>query len=253
MTLAWPDFWQRMTLVRRENLREGHETEAVAPLAKALASADEGAEFQACVDACLLALDSPAHRRIADEAMLSDDSFLYHRCYVVARGQAYFEAALDFPVLIGQPPEWCEPLLSLGAADGQPRAPMRTALQLLRLESDTVPSLGRQFKAFVHVASTPAFARTADDITLSLLNFVDEALVQLQALEDHAGLVDASGQTLQFLYDPAKNLYWGEVPVVAERASYGQEFLREALFAFLTRLPDKFEPTMFERPARLAW
>ena len=259
MTLTWPAFWQRMTLIERSALREGHETQAVQPLARALRESGEGAEFQACVDACLQALESPAHQRMADEAMLSDDSFLYHRCYVIARGQAYFEAALDLPVLTGNPPEWCEPLMTLGqrSADGAPAAPARlspnSTLQQLQANADAARSLARQFNAFVHLESTPAFVRTEDGMTLSVLDFVQDALVQLQALDDHAGLVDAAGQTLQFLYDPAKNLYWAEVPVVAENASYGQEFTREALFGFLAHLPDRFEPAMFERPERLAW
>ena len=39
----------------------------------------------------------------------------------------------------------------------------------------------------------------------------------------------------------------------ADKASYGQEFSREALLDLLHRLPANFDRAMFEAPQKLAW
>ncbi len=87
------EFWQLMTLVDQAALEEGDEEGALAALIARLSSLPEQEifAFEENMAQSLYALDT---RRHAVQSDGSDEGFLACRCYVVARGKAYFEGVL---------------------------------------------------------------------------------------------------------------------------------------------------------------
>jgi hypothetical protein len=60
----------------------------------------------------LYAIDGEVYAENAGDSGDSDDSFLYARCYVVAKGREFFEAVKADPTRMPQSIEqWCETLL----------------------------------------------------------------------------------------------------------------------------------------------
>ena len=92
-----------------------------------------------------------------------------------------------------------------------------------------------------------------ENVRVTLAGLLDDYFWCLLDLDDYLGIVNEQGQSFQILHDASKNLYWAEVPCEADKASYGQEFSREALLDLLHRLPANFDRAMFEAPQKLAW
>ena len=90
-----------------------------------------------------------------------------------------------------------------------------------------------------------------ENVRVTLAGLLDDYFWCLLDLDDYLGIVNEQGQSFQILHDASKNLYWAEVPCEADKASYGQEFSREALLDLLHRLPANFDRAMFE--ARRSW
>ena len=107
-------FWDLIAKIDGEALRGGDEESALEGLQAALASAPladiEG--FEEMLAQKLYALDGQRFADAAGESGDSDDGFLYARCFVVATGQARYEAVLrdpsEMPASID---DWCEGLL----------------------------------------------------------------------------------------------------------------------------------------------
>ena len=108
------EFWKLISLVDIPALDSGDENAALVPLERALASEDETnlESFEEHLSQCLYSLDGAVYAENAGESRGSDDAFLYARCYVVAKGQAHYEAVLGKPELMPKTLEhWCEALL----------------------------------------------------------------------------------------------------------------------------------------------
>ena len=109
-----PEFWQLIALIDVSALERGREDDALEPLQVALGAMPESAlfAFEEALSQRLYAIDGGAFAGNAGESGGSDDGFLYARCYVVAKGWAFYEAVkadtTRMPVSIEH---WCEPLL----------------------------------------------------------------------------------------------------------------------------------------------
>lgn len=108
------DFWQLVSAIDVAALDEGREDQAVAPLRSALSAKSEAElfAFEECLSKKLYAIDGDSFAEQAGDSGRSDDGFLYARCYVVAKGQAFFDAVQADPTLMPKSIEqWCESLL----------------------------------------------------------------------------------------------------------------------------------------------
>jgi hypothetical protein len=110
-----PQFWSFIREIRQSALDEERGAEALRGLIKKLTKLppEEIVSFQRALAEKLYALDTYQHARGAEET--SDDAFVYVRCYVVGKGQAYYERALADPSSMPKDPPWFEPLLYAAA------------------------------------------------------------------------------------------------------------------------------------------
>jgi len=108
------EFWQLVGLIDVGALEGGDEDEAIEPLRAAL-TAKSDAElfaFEETLSRKLYAIDGKRYADQAGDSGDSDDGFLYARCYVVARGQAFYDAVRSDPSRMPKSIEqWCEALL----------------------------------------------------------------------------------------------------------------------------------------------
>lgn len=98
--LTEDDFWALVALVDAKALAAGDaDDEAFEPLIAALAkrSAADIREWHELLAHKLWLLDGEAFAEHAGDAGQSDDGFLYARCFVVARGKAFYEGVLRAP------------------------------------------------------------------------------------------------------------------------------------------------------------
>ncbi len=110
------EFWNLIAKIDVTALDRGNEDLAVQPLQQALSALPEQklADFGEILSQKLYALDGKAYAQNAGESGDSDDGFLYARCYVVAKGQQYYEAVLNDPKkMVKSIEQWCETLLSV--------------------------------------------------------------------------------------------------------------------------------------------
>src|SRR5581483_9120952 len=89
--------WKLIEKTDRTALDRGDQERAVKPLLSALKklSVAKIQSFQNHLTDVLYALDTRAHCNAAD--IVSDDWFLYVRCYVVAQGRTFYEHVLKDP------------------------------------------------------------------------------------------------------------------------------------------------------------
>ena len=109
-----PQFWQLISKIDRQALRDGDEEGAVEPLIDELSQRSEAdiQQFEALLAQALYDLDGKAHADEAGESGGSGDGFLYARCWVIARGQKFYEGVRANPKKMPKSLEsWCEPLL----------------------------------------------------------------------------------------------------------------------------------------------
>lgn len=108
------EFWRLIGLIDVKALDEGDEDEAIRPLYEALIkkSEEELFAFEEQLALHLYAIDGEVYAENAGDSGGSDDAFLYARCYVVAKGRAFFGAVKADPTLMPKSIEqWCETLL----------------------------------------------------------------------------------------------------------------------------------------------
>ncbi len=108
------DFWKLISLVDTDALDEGDEDGAVERLTEVLAKIGESeiGEFEELLAQHLYKLDGKKWCDESGDSSRSTDGFLYARCYVVAKGQPYYEAVLGNPSLMPKSyDEWAESLL----------------------------------------------------------------------------------------------------------------------------------------------
>lgn len=108
------EFWKLIALIDVSALDEGCEDEAIEPLQAALnmKSESELFGFEEVLSQQLYAIDGEIFADNAGESAGSDDGFLYARCFVVAKGRAYYDAVQSDPACMPKSIEqWCESLL----------------------------------------------------------------------------------------------------------------------------------------------
>jgi len=93
------EFWQLIALIDVTALDDGDEDEAIAPLEVRLSMKSEAElfAFEEALSQKLYAIDGEQFADQAGESAGSDDGFLYARCYVVAKGRAFYEAVKSDP------------------------------------------------------------------------------------------------------------------------------------------------------------
>ena len=134
-------FWRLIGLIDRKALladTDGAST-AVEPLVEALAALNRGEieNFEDVLTAKLYALDGRNFAQAAGPNGDSDDAFLYARCFVVARGRAFFETVLENPAnMPSETGQWCEPLL-LAAENAWERKTGETWIYVPELSSES--------------------------------------------------------------------------------------------------------------------
>ena len=110
------EFWLFISKIDKAALERGEEEQALAPLAEILSTLpdEELFSFADHLAQRLYDIDGQRYFNAAGDGAGSDDSFLYLRCYVVAKGRAFYQAVQEDPSQIPQTiDEWCEPLLYL--------------------------------------------------------------------------------------------------------------------------------------------
>ncbi|MDQ1350139.1 MAG: hypothetical protein QG657_440 [Acidobacteriota bacterium] len=112
------DFWSLTESIDLIALGNGHEGDAVAPLIQVLASLPpkEIRSYAEHLAGVLYRLDGENYANHTGDSGRSGDGFLYCRCYVVAKGKAYYQTILSNPSAMPKTiEEWCEPLLYVPA------------------------------------------------------------------------------------------------------------------------------------------
>jgi hypothetical protein len=107
------EFWDLIAVIDQELLNSGQEDMAVEPLIAKLSvdSEDTIDRFHEHLATVLYNLDG---EQWYDEAGENDsgDSFLYARCFVVAKGKEFYQCVLNDPRIMPKHLEqWAEPLL----------------------------------------------------------------------------------------------------------------------------------------------
>ena len=108
------EFWQLIAHIDVTALESCREDEAIEPLRAALSMKSEAQlfAFEEALSQKLYAIDGEEFADHAGDSGGSDDGFLYARCYVVAKGRAFYDAVKSDPTCMPQSIEqWCEPLL----------------------------------------------------------------------------------------------------------------------------------------------
>lgn len=72
-----------------------------------------------------------------------------------------------------------------------------------------------------------------------------ELMGRLRNDGDFLGLIDDQDTTLQFLYDAGSYAYWAEIPVIAEKGSYGAWLTFDGVVELIRGLPGRFEVSAF--------
>lgn len=110
------EFWSLVSNVDTEALDVGDEEDAVHPLVTALSDLSD-AEVEGFAEQLarhLYAIDGREYADNAGQSGGSGDGFLYLRCFVVAKGQAFYERVKADPTKTPNKIEnWCESLLSV--------------------------------------------------------------------------------------------------------------------------------------------
>ncbi len=112
------EFWKLIALIDVDALDEGDEDTAVESLTEKLSTKNENeiGEFEEFLSQYLYRIDGKQWCNESGESSDSADGFLYARCYVVARGEEFFEAVLRSPDLMPKSSdEWAESLLYVAA------------------------------------------------------------------------------------------------------------------------------------------
>jgi hypothetical protein len=108
------EFWKLIDLIDVSALDAGDEDAAIKQLQNVLLTKAEedlvGFEEQLALH--LHAIDGEVYADNAGDSGGSDDGFLYARCYVVAKGKAYYDAVKSDPTRMPKSIEqWCEAIL----------------------------------------------------------------------------------------------------------------------------------------------
>jgi hypothetical protein len=107
-------FWELIARIDSRALGQGDEERTVAPLVRALEKKSESElfSFSETLARTLYALDGEIYFKNCGDAASSDDSFLYARCFVVAKGKTHYLNVLKHPEdMTKSISDWCEPLL----------------------------------------------------------------------------------------------------------------------------------------------
>ena len=108
------EFWELVSLIDIEALDDGDEETALEGMTNALSNKNEReiGDFEELLAQHLFKLDGKKWCDESGESSDSSDGFLYARCYVVAKGQEFYEAVLRNPSLMPKSvDEWAEALL----------------------------------------------------------------------------------------------------------------------------------------------
>ena len=108
------EFWKLIALIDVIALDSGDEEKAIGPLQAELGTKSEAYlfAFEEALSWKLYAIDGEQFADRAGDSGRSDDGFLYARCYVVAKGRAFYEAVKSDPARMPKSIEqWCEALL----------------------------------------------------------------------------------------------------------------------------------------------
>ena len=108
-----PEFWNLVALIDQRLVDASDDQAAVQNLTSALSTlpTDELEAFDEILARKLFALDTQTHADHAGESGASDDGFLYVRCYVVSKGESFYEMIRSSPEKMPHTDEWCEALL----------------------------------------------------------------------------------------------------------------------------------------------
>jgi hypothetical protein len=100
MTIQTNNFWAAIESIDKSALNNGQETLAIKPLMKLLSSLSfsELEEFEQHLHEVLFAIDGEDFFNESGET--SGDSFLYCRCYVVAKGYKFYTEVFQQPALM---------------------------------------------------------------------------------------------------------------------------------------------------------
>jgi len=112
--LTKAEFWKLINHIDVKALDKEHEEQAIAPLKAALTTRTEEdlQQFEEHLSQALFSIDGEEYFNAAGDAAGSDDSFLYARCYVVAKGEDFYEMVKSNPTKMPKSiSQWCESLL----------------------------------------------------------------------------------------------------------------------------------------------
>ena len=101
------------------------------------------------------------------------------------------------------------------------------------------------YTVFYYIAEPPLSVAPEDGLRMEGSYVLRELLGRLRTDGDVLGLIDDQDTTLQLLYDAASASYWVEIPVPAEKGSYGADLTFDGVVDLFRQLPDRFEVANF--------
>ena len=101
------------------------------------------------------------------------------------------------------------------------------------------------FKVFYYFSRFGDEVKSTVPVEMGQTEICALLLGRLRGEDDYLGIVDEHENLLQILYEPASRRYWIEIPLLDQRASYGQYMGAEELTEFILRLPRRFRRPQF--------
>lgn len=115
----------------------------------------------------------------------------------------------------------------------------------LGIAARTVYQTRVNFKVFYFFSRFGDEVKSTLPVEMGQVEICALLLGRLREEDDYLGIVDDHENLLQILYEPASGRYWIEIPLLDQRASYGQYVSAEELTEFILRLPRRFRRPQF--------
>lgn len=97
-----------------------------------------------------------------------------------------------------------------------------------------------EIRAFYCCSSRGDDVLSSDPVSVELHYAIQLAKHTLREPRDFIGFIDSDGVTLQFMYEESGSV-WVEVPMPAEKGSYGKSISLHDVTSVVAAMPEKFD------------
>ncbi|MBB1126409.1 hypothetical protein [Thiospirillum jenense] len=102
--------------------------------------------------------------------------------------------------------------------------------------------MANYYRVFYTIHRSSDHISSVNTVEMSAKDIRDQLLDRLQSADDYLGLMDAADHVLQILPQPEQQQFYIELPMDAEKASYGRVVNRVELDEFILHLPAHLTP-----------